>query len=87
MSLHDHSEERPSAERSSFTSMRFGIVLLGFIITAGVLLFTEHRAHVLGALFWLLPFACLFMHMFMHGGHDGHGRHENYGRRNERDVS
>jgi hypothetical protein len=30
--------------------MRFGIVLLGFIIIAGVLLFTEHGAHVFGAL-------------------------------------
>lgn len=50
--------------------------MIGFIIIAGALLFTEHRAHVLGALFWLLPFACIFMHMFMHGGHGGHGGHE-----------
>jgi hypothetical protein len=79
MSLHDHPEERPSAERSSFTSMRFGIVLFGFFIIAGVLLFTEHRAHVFGALFYALPLVCLFMHMFMHGGHGGHGGHDNQG--------
>jgi Protein of unknown function (DUF2933) len=81
MSLHDHTEDRPSAERSSYASMRFGIVLLGFIIIAGVLLFTEHRAHVFGALFCALPLVCLFMHMFMHGGHGGHGGHENHGQR------
>lgn len=64
----------------SFLTSRAGVVLLGFLAIAGVLMFTEHRAHVLGALIWLLPFACLFMHMFMHGGHGGHGdrdrRHE-----------
>ena len=39
---------------------------------AGVLLFTEHRAHVLGALVFLPLLLCPLMHLFMHGGH-GHG--------------
>jgi hypothetical protein len=78
MSLHDP-EERPAAERRSFASIRFGIVLLGFIIIAGVLLFTEHGAHVFGALFYALPLVCLLMHMFMHGGHGAHGGRENQG--------
>lgn len=56
---------------------RAGLVLIGFLAVGGVLMFTEHRAHVLGSIFWLLPFACLFMHVFMHRGHHGHGhRHE-----------
>jgi hypothetical protein len=50
-------------------------VLLGFTVIAGALLFTEHRAHVLGLLIWLPLFACPLMHFFMHGGHGGHGGH------------
>ena len=74
MPLHDHSSHRDEPQGGFLTS-RAGLVLIGFLIVVGALLFTEHRAHVLGALIWLLPFACLFMHMFMHGGHGGHGGH------------
>ncbi len=49
-----------------------GLVLLGFLIIAGALLFTEHRAHVLGILVWLPVLACPLMHIFMHGGHGHH---------------
>ncbi|TIS89713.1 MAG: DUF2933 domain-containing protein [Mesorhizobium sp.] len=72
MSMQNHSnQEHP---QGSFLTSRAGLVLLGFLVIGGFLLFTEHRAHVLGALFYLLPFACIFMHLFMHGGH-GHGGH------------
>ena len=54
---------------------RAGLVLLGFLVIAGALLFTEHRAHVLGALIWLPLLLCPLMHIFMHGGHGGHGGH------------
>lgn len=51
------------------------LVLIGFLIIAGYFLFTEHRAHLGGLLFYL-PFlfllACPLMHIFMHGGHGGH---------------
>ena len=68
MSHHDHSVER-SPEPRSFMSSRAGLVLVGFLVIAGALLFTEHRAHVLGASLWLLILACPLMHFFMHGGH------------------
>lgn len=73
MSLHDHSQhgDRPPG---SFLTSRAGLVLLGFLVIGGVLLFTEHRAHVLGALIWLPLIVCPLMHIFMHGGH-GHGGH------------
>ncbi|MDX8450682.1 DUF2933 domain-containing protein [Mesorhizobium captivum] len=76
MSTHDHSDHHP---QGSFLTSRAGLVLLGFLAIGGLLLITEHRAHVLGALFYLLPFGCLFMHFFMHGGHGhgGHGGHRN----------
>lgn len=47
-------------------------VLIGFLAVAGFFLFTEHRAHVLGILPYLLLLACLLMHLFMHGGHGNH---------------
>ena len=73
MTLHDHSSHQDESHGGFLTS-RTGLVLLGFIIIAGALLFTEHRAHVLGLLIWLPIFACPLMHFFMHGGY-GHGGH------------
>ncbi len=67
-----HDQDRP---RGSFVTSRAGLVLIGFLIIGGALLFTEHRAHVLGALIYLPLLACPLMHFFMHGGH-GHGSHE-----------
>ena len=53
-------------------STRATIALCVFLAIAAFLLFTEHRAHVFGALPYLLILACPLMHIFMHGGHD-HG--------------
>jgi hypothetical protein len=50
-----------------------GIALLAFLAIAAFFLWAEHRAHLLGALPWLLLAACPLMHLFMHGGHGGHG--------------
>lgn len=54
-------------------------VLIGFFAIAAFFLFSEHRAHALGALPFLLLLACPLMHFFMHGGHDkdkGGHRHD-----------
>jgi hypothetical protein len=51
---------------------RAGLALVGFLVIAGYFLVTEHRAHVAGALPWLLLLACPLMHLFMHHGHGGH---------------
>lgn len=50
-------------------------VFAGFLALALLLLVTEHRAHVLGVLPWLLLLACPLMHLFMHGGHGHHHGH------------
>lgn len=71
MSSHEHSHDQDRLKGSFLTSPT-GLVLLGFLIIAGRVLFTEHRAHVLGLLIWLPLFACFFMHLFMHGKHGGH---------------
>jgi hypothetical protein len=44
-------------------------VFYAFLIITFVLLFTEHRAHVLGLLPYLFLLACPLMHLFMHHGH------------------
>jgi hypothetical protein len=45
---------------------------IAFAVFAGIALFfllTEHRAHVFGALPYLLVLACPLMHLFHHHGH------------------
>ena len=37
-------------------------------------LLTEHRAHFLGWVPYLVLLACPLMHLFMHHGHGGHGK-------------
>lgn len=63
---------------------------MGFILIAAFLLLSEHRAHALGYLPFLLLLACPFLHMFMHGGHGGQGDHAGPaagGRRSDRPNS
>lgn len=54
----------------------YGWILIAFLAIAAFYLFTEHRAHLLGALPFLLLFACPLMHLFMHHGHRA-GHNEN----------
>ena len=71
----DHLEMQRSPEelpRGAWLRSRSGIVFLLFVAVAGYFLLTEHRAHVLQALPWLLVAACPLMHLFHHG-HGGHG--------------
>lgn len=49
---------------------------LGFLAIAAYFLLTEHRAHVVPYLPYLLLLACPLMHLFMHHGHGGHGGQE-----------
>lgn len=51
-------------------------VFYGFFSIAGFLLFTEHRAHVLGIFPYLFLLACPLMHFFMHHGHRNHDQHQ-----------
>jgi hypothetical protein len=48
-------------------------MLAGFLAIAAFFLLTEHRAHLLGILPFLLLLACPLMHLFHHAGHGGHG--------------
>lgn len=74
MSDHDRPAHDPGPAGSFWTS-RAGIVLIGFLAVAGLLLAYEHRLHVFTGYGFLvvLVVLCAGMHLFMHGGHGGHG--------------
>ena len=52
---------------------RTGLAFLGFAAIALFFLWEEHKAHILGALPFMLLLLCPLLHLFMHGGHGGHG--------------
>ena len=70
-------EPEPGFEPGSrgFWTSKTGLVTIGFLLIAAFFLLSEHRAHALGVLPFLLLLACPLLHMFMHGGHGGHGGH------------
>jgi hypothetical protein len=72
MLVQDHTGHDGAGQGMSMKS-KVGLVLIGFLIVAGALLFTEHRAHVLGLFIWLPLLVCSLMHVFMHGGQGHHG--------------
>ena len=73
-------EMNESRAGASFWRSPAGIALGVFLAIAGFFLWTEHRAHVLGALPWLLLLACPLLHLFMHrGDHGGHHPRSGHG--------
>jgi hypothetical protein len=66
--------EQPPPAGPWFRS-RSGLVLLAFLVIAGFFVVTEHTAHVLGILPWLLVLACPLLHFFHRGHGGGHGGH------------
>ena len=69
----DHNHEE-NTEPGSFWRSRYALGYLVIGAVAAYFLLTEHLAHVVGALPFLLLLACPLMHVFMHHGHH-HGHH------------
>ncbi|MDE2615601.1 MAG: DUF2933 domain-containing protein [Burkholderiales bacterium] len=67
----NHDTHEPNHPARTFWRSRYGIGLLIFAAIALFFLLTEHRAHTLGALPYLLLAASPLLHIFMHRGH-GH---------------
>jgi hypothetical protein len=61
--------DQASAARKGWRS---SLALLGFLAIAAFFLLSEHRAHALGILPFVLLLLCPLLHLFGHGGH-GHG--------------
>ena len=70
----------------SFWRSRFAIGYLVIGAVAAYYLLTEHLAHVVGVLPYLILLACPLMHIFMHGGH-GHGSHGHQHSQNKNDKN
>jgi hypothetical protein len=67
MAEHSHDDHRTGGGAGRW-------VFWGFILVIGYFLITEHRAHVMQYLPFLLVLACALMHLFhRHGGHGGQG--------------
>ena len=64
--------EQGRREPASFWRSPAGLCLLVAFAVVGFYLVTEHTAHLLGALPYLLLLACPLMHVFMHHGHSHH---------------
>lgn len=56
---------------TQFLVSKYGLILIGFLAVTAYFLLTEHLAHVVTALPWLLVGGCLFMHFLMHRSHGG----------------
>jgi hypothetical protein len=72
-------EEANMDRRTTATTRRpFRLpIWLGFCVFLAIaifLLWDEHKAHLLGALPWVLVALCPILHLLMHGGHGGHGQ-------------
>ena len=59
---------------------RWGWVFLAFALMAVVLLWQEHRAHVLGVIPYLILFSCPLMHLLhrRRHGYGGHSREDHH---------
>ena len=67
--------DRPRRGHAGLWRSKAGPVTMGFLLVAAFFLFSEHRAHALGLLPYLIILACPLLHLFMHRGHGGHGSH------------
>lgn len=52
---------------------RYRIALAVFAAGAAYFLLTEHRAHTIQALPWVILLLCPLLHVFLHAGHAAHG--------------
>ena len=67
---------RVDSSPSGRLRLPFWAVLCAFLAIALFFLWSEHRAHLLGALPYALLLLCPMLHLFHgHGGHGGHGNH------------
>lgn len=67
-----------TATRWPTIGSRAKLVVLGFLVIAGFALITEHRAHALGALPYIILLLCPLLHLFMHRGHGNHHDHSGH---------
>ena len=72
----NHNHSRHNAEPPSFWRSRYAIGPLVMGAVGAYFVMSEHRAHFIYALPFLLLLACPVMHVFMHHGRGSHGGHD-----------
>lgn len=65
-------DTEPRSGFGEWLRSRSGLVFLGFAAIAAYFLWTEHRAHVIAFLPYILLLLCPLLHL-LHGGHGGQG--------------
>lgn len=68
----DHRHSTPTQSAGGFWRSRRGLALIAFLAAGAFYLYAEHRAHLYGALPYLLLLACPLLHMLMHRDHGKH---------------
>ncbi len=63
--------DRSSPWWRSRTKLPFAL----FLVIGAYFLWSEHQAHIIELLPWVLVLACVGMHLFMHRGHGHRGGH------------
>ena len=76
MAPHEHSQQHEQRRQHAGEGSRRTWVLIGFLAIAAYFLFSEHRAHFIYYLPFLLLLACPLLHMF-----HGHGRRGEHGQK------
>lgn len=71
-------------EKQNFWLSPNGIAAIALIGALLYFLLTEHRAHFIYALPYLILLLCPVMHIFMHHGHGGHSGRDDRGGMHER---
>lgn len=74
---HDHPDYHQPEKQAPWWKTSFGIAAIFFFAAGVYFLLTEHTAHVVSYLPWLIILACPLMHMFHHGGHGSHSQNDN----------
>ena len=72
--MHHHVRHDEPASASG-GARRARWLFIAFVVLALIYLIAEHRAHLVGALPFLVILACPLLHFFMPGGHGSHGSH------------
>lgn len=66
---HDHPDYHEPQKQPAWWKTPTGIAAIFFFAAGAYFLLTEHTAHVVPYLPWLILLACPLMHIFHHGGH------------------
>jgi hypothetical protein len=59
------------------------IILIGLTLGGGYFLWGRYQDQLVSFLPYLILLLCPLMHIFMHRGHGGHGKHKDQGRDQE----